>query len=88
MRLLIIALSILLAGCTANKATFETSNDTNYKPVVITIIDINKVPPVVKPPVVTPPSSCIKHKNKCKNKRFKNGHANKKAKKDKKSKHH
>ena len=87
MRLLIIALTILLSACTANKQGFDTSRDINNKSktVNITIIDINEVPPVVKPPVITP-SSCITHKGKCKNPNFKKGHANKKAKKDKKSK--
>ena len=87
MKLLIIALTILLAGCTGNKAGFETGQDTFYKPVVITIIDINEVPPVVKPPVITPPSSCIKYKNKCKNKRFKGGHKKGKGKGHSKGKH-
>ena len=89
MRLLIIALTILLAGCTANKAGFDTGRDINNKTktVNITIIDINEVPDVVKPPVITTPSSCITHKGKCKNKRFKGGHVNKKDKKAKKSKH-
>ena len=90
MRLLIIALTIFLSACTANKQGFDTSRDANYKSktVNITIIDINEVPDVVKPPVITPPSSCITHKGKCKNKRFKNGHVHKKDKKAKKSKHH
>ena len=86
MKYLVIALSIALSGCTGNKAGFETSRDTNNKSktVNITIIDINEVPPVVKPPVVTP---CIKHKNKCKNKRFKNGHKKAKGKGHHKGKH-
>ena len=89
MKLSIIALTILLSACTANKQGFDTSRDINNKTktINITIIDINEVPPVVKPPVITP-SSCIKHKNKCKNKRFKGGHVNKKDKKAKKSKRH
>ena len=74
---LLIALTILLAGCTANKATFETGNDTNYKRPAT-------VEAGVKPPVITP---CIKHKGKCKNPNFKKGHSHKKAKKNKKSKH-
>ena len=81
MKLSIIALTILLAGCTGNKATFETSRDTNNKSktINITIIDINEVPPVVTP--------CIKHKNKCKNKRFKGGHKKGKGKGHSKGKH-
>ena len=90
MKVLIIALTIFLSACTANKQGFDTGRDTNNKSktVNITIIDINEVPDVVKPPVITTPSSCITHKGKCKSPNFKKGHANKKAKKDKKSKHH
>ena len=88
MRLLLIALTILLSACTANKQGFDTGRDINNKSktVNITIIDINEVPDVVKPPVITP-SSCIKHKNKCKNPNFKKGHQKAKGKGHHKGKH-
>ena len=88
MRLLIIAITIFLSACTANKQGFDTSRDINNKTktINITIIDINEVPDVVKPPVITP-SSCITHKGKCKNKRFKNGHQKAKGKGHHKGKH-
>lgn len=80
MKVLIIALSIALSACTGNKAGFETGQDTYSKPVVITIIDINEVPPVVTP--------CIKHKNKCKNPNHKKGHKKGKGHKKAKGKGH
>ena len=90
MKLSIIALTIILTGCTASNATFETGKDTYYKPVNKAPETVVTPPEIAKPPAVIPrPKPCIKHKDKCKNPNFKKGHKkHKKHKKSKKSKRH